>query len=406
MDNTFTWTLTSCPQQPVSPPLPPSPPPPKVDVVLDDELSLPRATEVMVLFGETGSDAMVQVSEVRILGRPAGTHVPHVVSIDTPLRQHTLGGNHSVRGFTFELAAEVINLERNVLITGLHERFVETTRGLHVMGAYDGIVRITHTRVEWCGQSAAQPPLGTGVLGRYCLHLHHISHCPECLLEGNAIEHGLEKGVTVHDTHDALVHRNVLWSVLGAGVYIEDGNEMNNTVSENVALCGDMPGLWNYADPQTPGGTLKECKLPGTGINGVGLYVIGMNNDYLGNRASGYETGIYTNGGSHGNGPASGLSCPIFTPFRRMEHNVMHDNRRWGLYLGNQMARNVVQDEDGFVRDRRTCGEFDEKGNDNGASPASVVADHLDWQVGASGLYMLRDIQWLRYRGVNNGAVR
>ena len=68
------------------------------------------------------------------------------------------------------------------------------------------------------------------------------------------------------------------------------------------------------------------------------------------------------------------------------------------------MARNVLQDHDGFVRDRSSCAEFDSLGRDNGASPATVVVDEFDWHVGASGLYMLRDVQWLRYTGVNNGA--
>ena len=139
-------------------------------------------------------------------------------------------------------------------------------------------------------------------------------------------------------------------------------------------------------------------------IHGVGFYVIGMNNRYLDNRAAGFETGIYTNGGSSGQGPAAGLSCPIYTRFERFERNVMHDCRRWGLYLGNQMARNVVQDADGFVRDRSTCEEFDANGRDNGAVPATVVADEFDWHVGATGLYALRDVRWLRYTGVNNGA--
>ena len=69
-----------------------------------------------------------------------------------------------------------------------------------------------------------------------------------------------------------------------------------------------------------------------------------------------------------------------------------------------QMARNVKQDEDGFVRDLASCEEFDADGNDNGATPASIVADEFDWHVGASGLYALRDIQWLRYVGINNDA--
>ena len=329
----------------------------------------------------------------RILGREVSVGAVSAVYIDPPIGRPTLGGNTTVRGFRFEAAAEVINLERNVLITGDHADFAETNKGLHVIGTYGGTMRVSHTRVEWCGQSAAEPPLGTGVKGRYCLHMHHMSHCPECVVEGNAIEHGIEKGVTVHDTHDMLVHRNVVWDLRGASIYVEDGNEINNTVSENVALCGDMPR--------------DECKLPGTGINGVGFYIIGMNNHYLGNppnrtatrglgmflrspapirifagnRAAGFETGIYTNGGSHGQGPASGLSCPIFTRFARFEWNTMHDCRRWGLYLGNQMARNVVQDEDGFVRDRTTCDEFDANGKDNGATPVSIVADHFDWHV-------------------------
>ena len=42
----------------------------------------------------------------------------------------------------------------------------------------------------------------------------------------------------------------------------------------------------------------SECKMAGGGhIHGVGFYVIGMNNRYLDNRAAGFETGIYTNGG-------------------------------------------------------------------------------------------------------------
>ena len=55
-----------------------------------------------------------------------------------------------------------------------------------------------------------------------CLHMHHLSHCPECLLEGNAIENAIEKGVTIHDTHDSVVHRNVVWDLRGATFYVED----------------------------------------------------------------------------------------------------------------------------------------------------------------------------------------
>ena len=97
------------------------------------------------------------------------------------------------------MAAEVINLERNVLVTGDHDDFDATNVG-STMGGYGGTFRVSYTRVEWCGQSAP-PPLGSGELGRY--RLHTTTPRPECLIEGNAIEFAIEKGVTVHDTHDS-----------------------------------------------------------------------------------------------------------------------------------------------------------------------------------------------------------
>ena len=71
------------------------------------------------------------------------------------------GGNHTYGGdFTIERAAEVINLERNVLITGDHDDFESTHVGLHTIGGYNGVVRMTYTRVEYCGQS------GVGGVGK------------------------------------------------------------------------------------------------------------------------------------------------------------------------------------------------------------------------------------------------
>ena len=77
--------------------------------------------------------------------------------------------------------------------------------------------------------------------------MHHLSHCPQCLIEGNAVEHVVMAGINVHDTHDALVHRNVVYNnveALGGGgmheyvaFYVEDGNEINNTLSQNVGIC-------------------------------------------------------------------------------------------------------------------------------------------------------------------------
>ena len=70
-----------------------------------------------------------------------------------------------------------------------------------------------------------QPP------GRYCLHLHLMHQCPRCVLLGNAVVNSTQVGITVHGTHGAQVSKNVLWNTMSAGVYVEDGNEMNNSIS-------------------------------------------------------------------------------------------------------------------------------------------------------------------------------
>ena len=91
-------------------------------------------------------------------------------------------------------------------------------------------MRISHTRVENCGRIS---------LGTYCLHLHLVGHCTDCAFEGNAIVNGVNKGITVHGTHESLVDNNVLYRIKGASIYIEDGNELNNVISNNVCACPD-----------------------------------------------------------------------------------------------------------------------------------------------------------------------
>ena len=102
--------------------------------------------------------------------------------------------------------------------------------------------------------------------GRYCSHFHLSSTCPECKMIGNAYENAIQSSVTIHGTHHSLVDNNVMWnSRYGSSnktfcreqsnvrrlwrflcsvsplrtvcVYLEDGNEMNNTISENVGIC-------------------------------------------------------------------------------------------------------------------------------------------------------------------------
>ena len=36
-----------------------------------------------------------------------------------------------------------------------------------------------------------------GMFGRYCVHMHFMGECPHCLVKGNAIEFGMQRGIVV-----------------------------------------------------------------------------------------------------------------------------------------------------------------------------------------------------------------
>lgn len=297
---------------------------------MDNDASILVATEV-VIRPTVAYTTRVAINEVKLIGREENALLSPVIMIDPPLGVETRGGNKTYQDYTYEMAAEVINMERNILITGDHEDFYDTREGMSTAGVYDGVYRVSYARVEYCGQDIGGFKSRQSV-NAYCMHLHHLSHCPDCLVEGNAIEHMFMAGINLHDTHDALVHRNVVLtsSKVRGSFYTEDGNEINNTLSQNVAICASS--------------RYDQC--------GVGYYLIGMHNIFLENHAAGYAIAVYTNGGGSGQGPAAGLSCPIHTPFLRFERNVLHDSGKWSLYLGNLDVRNPQQDVNGFVRDR------------------------------------------------------
>jgi len=200
------------------------------------------------------------------------------LTVAEPARDEHWGGYREIGEFgaqrRFELAAEVVNLERSVLITGDHQDIQSTGEGLHTIQANGpGYMDMRYARVEFCGQRP--------VMGRYCLHFHLLKKCPRCVFQGNAVVDGEHIGITVHGTHDAVVDQNVVWDAKANGLYIEDGNELRNTLNQNVMICS----------------ILNKCKVnwvSGAASQTAGIFMIGMSNNILENRIVGYENGIWT----------------------------------------------------------------------------------------------------------------
>ena len=124
--------------------------------------------------------------------------------------------------------SEVLNLNRSILITGPDVHWYDeadpikgfqgiTTRQQGTAGH----MHIEYVRVEKCGRVH---------LAEYCLHFHYAGDCPTCIFRGNVVTQSNNKGLTVHGTHHSLVDRNVVYDHRGAFLYIEDGNEYENTI--------------------------------------------------------------------------------------------------------------------------------------------------------------------------------
>jgi len=325
-------------------------------------------------------------AEVFTITAIAGTRI----TLSAPTKQQFLGD------VAKKLQAEVVNFRRNVLITG--DDFI-AEKGLHTIAHSGGVIRITHTQVEKCGQR--------GVLGRYCLHLHLLKSCARCLFRGNFVTQSFQRGVVVHGSHHALVEGNIIWGVKGAGIYVEDGNEMDNTFKDNVVVC--------------PEDTTNKygCRVQGTDneqadyVQQSGCWALSVTNNWVGNRFAGTYNGFFTQTSAFGGGKgaAKGKVCTVHAPFGRMEGNVNHGTARFGFYLDHNWPRQLQRSvaSNGYVVDIAnvykadawsSCQEFKDNGDDNGH--VSAVVDGLDFFNNLVGQYDLGDIQWLRFNSINN----
>ena len=57
-------------------------------------------------------------------------------------------------------------------------------------------------------------------------------------VKGNSIHDSFARCVTIHGTHFLRVINNVGFNFKGHGIFMEDGIETNNVISENLILGG------------------------------------------------------------------------------------------------------------------------------------------------------------------------
>ena len=216
-------------------------------------------------------------------------------------------------------------------------------QGITTAQMHGGVMQVSHTGIEKCGRRE---------LAEYCLHFHHVGDVQsavsaghathESYFVGNSIQEGINKGITIHGTHNALIQSNVIHDHQGPGIYIEDGNELYNVVEENVVMCSEVQSnnllckLKNAANrPETADSDWNEVS---------GIYFLAPLNHTIGNRVFGYDNAMYVNrntSGGRGLGMAEGKICTSAFPFGYTVGNVFHNNAGFGWYVNTAFPMNL-----------------------------------------------------------------
>lgn len=233
------------------------------------------------------------------------------------------------------------------------------------------------------------------------MHFHKSGDCPDCVFENNAVENSHQRGIIVHGTHRSQVISNVVYNVRGAGIYIEDGNEMHNFINYNVAIC-----KFPFDDA-----TYHGCTIPGTSNriadtsdNQSGIFSRSSTNNLIGNRVANNFNGMLFRANERGRGDSLDRVCEADGEIGRIEGNTFHGNGRFGTYtLGYNYPkvtnRSILTDGQNDLSDP-LCYGFDGEGNTRGAPVA--FENNMDYGNAFVGHYEAGDIQYGGHQSYNN----
>lgn len=186
----------------------------------------------------------------------------------------------------------------------------------------------------------------------------------------------------------------------GSGLYIEDGNEMYNSLSYNVVICP-----FPFSHPKLHGCTIPGTsnRLADTSDNHAGIFSRAATNDLVGNRVSNAFNGMFLSAGGIGRGESYDRVCEADSKIGRIEGNTFHGNGRFGTYtLGSNYPKVTDQSlqTKGYNVDKSLCGGFDEEGNTRGIS--TPFRNNVDYHNAFVGHYMAGDIQYNGHQSYQN----
>ncbi|MFD2588866.1 G8 domain-containing protein [Croceitalea marina] len=198
----------------------------------------------------------------------------------TPALQYAHYGElQEYEGKILDERAEVAMLTRNVRIQGADDS-PELRFGAHIMVMVDsGPIRVEGVEFTKTGQPGKE--------ARYNFHWHLAGDREGDYIKNSSIHHGMQRAVVLHQTDNVLVENVVAYNIQNhAFVPAEDGNELNNTFKNNLAMLVRRPDKDFFAFPREGnGGSSQGEQRVG------GFWMRNPHNNLIGNHVAGSERG-------------------------------------------------------------------------------------------------------------------
>jgi hypothetical protein len=249
--------------------------------------------------------------------------------------------------------AFVVHLTRNIVIQGANDgAWTGSKFGAHMMfmGRTSNI-KLDGVQLRRVGQA--------GAIGRYPIHWHMVSYnMPSGMnspsngtflgaalnnqyVKNCAIEQSSQRMIVVHGTHGVTLDANVGFDITGHAIFLEDGSEQSNVITNNVVLKVRAPtGTNKLYNHDTAAGAIGTGGIGLTGTNGTsGIWLSNPQNTVSNNWVNDAEgTGIWNTFATQCfNLSASVAINPNTTAFTEWKNNVAYGCKGVGIQTNRPM---------------------------------------------------------------------
>jgi hypothetical protein len=182
--------------------------------------------------------------------------------------------------WTADIRAEVGMLSHNIKIQG-DVASATSYFGGHIMLHTNAYAYFSGVELYRMGQKS--------LIGRYPFHWHLLKEVGNGQYFKNSSVHlSYNRAITIHGTESTLVDNNFFYDHIGHGVFLEDGTERFNTISNNVTLLTKRPAPGEEVTPSDNQFNELQNRTPSS------YWITNPNNTFLNNIAAGTQgTGFW-----------------------------------------------------------------------------------------------------------------